>query len=52
MNADLLKTHLPSPEKDQNGLLVCVCGPLPFTAGISDILMDMNYSEESVHLFQ
>lgn len=52
VNVDLLKTHLPSPEKEQDGLLVCVCGPLPFTAGISDILMDMNYSEESVHLFQ
>lgn len=50
----LLKDHLPpapNNKEEQRQLLVCACGPQPFTLGISDILMDLNYPEECLHLF-
>jgi len=53
VNASTLKSHLPplpnSSEKEK--ILVCICGPNPFTAGISNLLMDMNFPDECIHCF-
>lgn len=54
INEKLLKDHVPpvpTTKEEQQQLLVCMCGPQPFTLGLSDIFMDMNYPEECIHLF-
>ena len=52
VSSELLKTNLPKLQDQKNNVLVCVCGPLPFTAAMTDILLDTDYPEHCIHIFQ
>lgn len=47
---ELLQDLIPS-EEPKGSLLVCVCGPLPFTKATVKCLEDMQYSQDSIHAF-
>ncbi|XP_042147983.1 cytochrome b5 reductase 4-like [Ixodes scapularis] len=50
VRSHLLQGFVPS-EDPRQPLLICVCGPLPFTKAALKCLEDMEYSPETVHAF-
>ena len=53
VDATTLKTHLPCApcHSERDKTLVCICGPNQFTAGISNLLMDLEYPDDCIHCF-
>lgn len=49
IDSRVLKEHLPPVTEDKT--LICICGPCPFTTGISNILFDMEYPGDCIHCF-
>ena len=48
VTADFLQTHLP-PSSDK--LLICVCGPQPFTTAVTSAILEMDYPDSCLHVF-
>lgn len=48
ITADFLKALLPPPSEH---LLICVCGPQPFTTGVTSAILEMDYPDKCLHVF-
>ena len=50
---EFLQSHLPPPPTPASSKqhLICICGPQPFTTGITTALMEMDYPESCIHVF-
>ncbi|XP_019854312.1 PREDICTED: cytochrome b5 reductase 4-like [Amphimedon queenslandica] len=49
---EFLQSHLPAPSfLDKQQRLICVCGPQPFTTSVLSALLEMDYPESCIHVF-
>lgn len=53
INIEMLLEILPPPPAagSEQELLICVCGPDPFTHGIVSMLRDLSYTSKMIHAF-
>lgn len=51
VRSELLEPLLPEDIRQSDSLLVCVCGPLPFTKAVLKCLEDLQCSSKSMHAF-
>lgn len=48
---DLMKASLPQ-QTEKSNLLICACGPTPFTNLVTEFAKELGYSESEYHAFQ